>query len=158
MDLDQFWGIVEGVESPADLHSRLDALGQKDLIAFEQQHKARENEAYDWGIWGAAYVIHGGCSDDAFDYFRAYLISRGRAAFEAALADADSLADCDLDEEGEEWEDWMSPTMMVIHARTGEYRYADPNPASAHAAEPTGEDWREDDLPARFPRLTARYG
>jgi Protein of unknown function (DUF4240) len=92
------------------------------LPPFEVQHRQAFADSYDWGLWGAAYVIDGGCSDDGFDYFRAYLISRGRAVFEAAMADPDSLADADL-EGGEMWEDWMSPTMHVTKARTGQYTF-----------------------------------
>jgi hypothetical protein len=44
-------------------------------------------------LWAAAFVINGGCSDDGFEYFRGWLITRGREVFERALADPDSLAD-----------------------------------------------------------------
>lgn len=157
MDLDQFWVIVDGASTPAALHDTLDALGQDDLIAFEQLHDAWMRNAYRWDLWGAAYVINGGCGDDSFDYFRAYLISRGRAIYEAALIDPDSLADVDLEDE-DAWEDWMSPTMAVVHRRTGEYGFAAPaDPDLNPLGEPAGEPWDEDELPELFPRLSARY-
>ena len=59
------------------------------------------DSAYCWSLWGAAYVINGGCSDDPFVDFRASLISRGRQVFERALSDPDSLADEDFD--GSDW-------------------------------------------------------
>ena len=34
--------------------------------------------SYDWNLWGAAYLMKGGCSDDAFDYFRGWLVAQGR--------------------------------------------------------------------------------
>ncbi|GAA1585730.1 hypothetical protein GCM10009678_80400 [Actinomadura kijaniata] len=49
-------------------------------------------ESYRGDLWGAAYLINGGASDDGFDYFRGWLVSQGRAVYEAALADPDSLA------------------------------------------------------------------
>lgn len=162
MDLDRFWAVVEGAGTPSALHDRLEALPRRDLVGFERRHDRLTREAYDWGLWGAAYVLHGGCGDDAFADFRAYLVSRGRAVFEAALADPDALADVEgLDAEGEEWEDWSSPTMAVVHRRTGEYDLAGPPDPDAPAwGEPSGEEWDEDagDLARRFPRLTARYG
>lgn len=159
MDPDRFWLIIQGAEAPDDLHRSLAELSETDLIAFERLHQARFSESYEWGLWGAAHVIQGGCGDDSFHYFRAYLISLGRTIYEAALADPDSLADVDLDADGEEWEDWMSPTMTVVFARTREYNFADGDatPAAAPTG-PSGADWEEDDLPTRFPRLTARYG
>jgi hypothetical protein len=92
---------------------------------FEGYHELAFADSYDWGLWGAACVINGGCSDDCFDYFRAYLISRGREVFEAAVADPDSLASVEIDDE-ESWEDWMSPSMYAVEARTGEYAYVAP--------------------------------
>jgi hypothetical protein len=137
----------------------LATLTEEDLVEFERFHNEAFYNSYDWGLWGAAYVIDGGCSDDGFDYFRAYLISLGRDVFERALVDPDSLSDVELDD-AEGWEDWMSPTMMVIHARTGRYDMAgevDPELRLAYQ-EPAGQPWEESDLSARFPRLSAKYG
>lgn len=162
MDPDRFWAIVDGVATPGGLHARLEVLALPELVAFERRHDRLTHEAYDWGVWGAAYVLHGGCSDDTFSDFRAYLVSRGRTVFERTLADPDSLADVDdLDDEGEEWEDWSSPTMAVMHRRTGEHDFAGPpDPDRPAWGEPSGEQWDEDgdELDRLFPRLTARYG
>ncbi|WP_217498085.1 MULTISPECIES: DUF4240 domain-containing protein [Sphingomonas] len=35
--------------------------------------------SYRWDLWRAAKVAKGGVSDDGFEYFRTWLISRGRA-------------------------------------------------------------------------------
>jgi hypothetical protein len=162
MELERFWAVFADVDTPGELHDRLEALDRRELVAFERRHALLHAGSYDWGLWGAAYVIHGGCSDDAFSDFRSYLFSLGRSVFERALEDPDSLALIDgIDDEGEEWEDWSSPTMAVVHRRTGEYDFAGPpDPGRAALEEPTGEDWDEDadDLARRFPRLTAKYG
>jgi hypothetical protein len=42
-------------------------------------------------ICGAAYIIDGGCSDDGFEYFRCWLISRGKETFIKLKANPDSL-------------------------------------------------------------------
>ena len=42
---------------------------------FEAAFRRYLNEAYTWDLWGAADVIHGGCSDDGFEYFRRWLVS-----------------------------------------------------------------------------------
>ena len=47
--------------------------------------------AYTWKLWGAAYMIGGGCSDDGFIDFRYGLIAKGQTVFEAAVRDPDSL-------------------------------------------------------------------
>ena len=71
-------------------------LSPEEIISFEVAFHRYLNEAYTWDLWGAAYVIHGGCSDDGFEYFRRWLVSRGRDVYEAALADPDSLAQRDM--------------------------------------------------------------
>ena len=156
VDNDRFWEIIRQADSPQDLHQRLAQLPESDLADFEVHHQRAFADSYDWGLWGAAYVINGGCSDDCFDYFRAYLLSRGREVFEAAVADPESLASVELDDE-ESWEDWMSPSMYVVEARTGDYAYVAPERHPQRPEEPTGQDWDEDDLDERFPRLTEKY-
>src|SRR3712207_8125782 len=48
-----------------------------------------------------SWVLLDGASDDAFDFFRCWLIGQGREVFEGALHDPDALADLldDFDEE-----------------------------------------------------------
>jgi hypothetical protein len=130
VEVDHFWAIVERVSRPADLHAELGNLPDDEVLEFEHRHAAFMDQAYTWDLWGAAYVINGGCSDDTFEYFGSALISRGRDVFERALADPDSLADEQLDDE-EKWEDWMSPTMHVVHARTGKYGFMGPRERTA---------------------------
>ena len=78
-------------------------------------------DAYTWDLWGAAYLINGGCSDDGFAYFRSWLISRGRAAYEEAVRDPDSLADLvDPDRDDYEFEDLWGLALVVYEERTGE--------------------------------------
>jgi hypothetical protein len=155
VDDSEFWAIIERAASPSELHRELGTLSDEDLLEFERRHTSCGDRAYTWDLWGAAYVINGGCSDDTFEYFRAALISRGREDFERALADPDSMVDMDFGDEGE-WEDWMSPTMQVVHARTGKYEFVGPR-ESMPPDEPAGAEWDEDDLPSRFPRLTEKY-
>ncbi len=44
-------------------------------------------------LWGAAYLVNGGCSDDGFHDFRAWLVGRGRHVYESALKNPDTLVD-----------------------------------------------------------------
>jgi Protein of unknown function (DUF4240) len=73
MDAEAFWSLVEQAPSPQELTNQLAALSADELAAFESHHTEAFYRSYDWGLWGAAYLIDGGCSDDGFDYFRAYL-------------------------------------------------------------------------------------
>lgn len=110
MDETEFWELVDATrdaaegdpEEQADL--LVERLLQKDpesVLDFARHFEVRYNRAYRWDLWGAAWVLLDGASDDAFDFFRCWLIGQGREVFEGALHDPDSLADLldDFDEE-----------------------------------------------------------
>ena len=97
MKIDEFWEIVEMARSgsqPFDeaLLDQLVRLPADQIVAFDQQFDQLQRELYRWDVWGAAYLIGGGCSDDAFLDFRAGVISFGRHWYERVLAHPDSLA------------------------------------------------------------------
>ena len=67
---DRFWDIIDATVSP-DYDAQLESLGTAlsklsgdELIAFEADFRRASLGAYRWDLWGAAYVINGGCSDD----------------------------------------------------------------------------------------------
>ena len=74
-------------------------------------------------------VIAVSCSDDSFDYFRFWLIARGREVFYKALEDADSL--CDVfakledpeDNDYPEQEELDYAVIEVLEERTGDEDY-----------------------------------
>jgi Protein of unknown function (DUF4240) len=64
------------------------------IAAFDAIFRALRERAGTAHVWSAGLLLNGGHgSDDGFEYFRNWLISRGRATFERALHDPDSLAD-----------------------------------------------------------------
>ena len=99
---EEFWNVVErpAAEHPdadpgwcvGEITADLARRPAADILAFDRHMWGHLRRSYRWDLWGAAFLLRGGCSDDGFDYFRAWLISRGRAVYEAALADPDSLA------------------------------------------------------------------
>jgi hypothetical protein len=104
-------------------------------------------------VGGAAYLIGGGCSYDAFSDFRSSLVARGVKAYEKAVSDPDTLADDDLDEEA-----WFNEGFGYRAAAEFERRKLKvPKRARPHPSEPAGGEWSEDDLAARFPRLSRKY-
>ena len=78
MPAESFWRIVEHATKPAHdrdlqvkaLRTALRDLGLEEIISFEAAFRRYLNNAYTWDLWGAAYVVHGGCSDDGVEYFR----------------------------------------------------------------------------------------
>ena len=162
MPPDRFWAIVDqaAAEGGSDGEARcaalaraLAALPPEDAIAFDAAYAERLDETFRWDLWGAAWLIHGGCSDDGFDYFRDWLISRGRAVYDAALADPDSLAGPAAEEEAE-LEEYRYVAAEVYEAATDSRMPPPPGPGPSA---PAGEEWDSAQLPARFPKLAAAF-
>jgi hypothetical protein len=56
------------LELPVEYLSRLRAA---DIVGFAMRRRDLASRAYRADLWGAAFIINGGCSDDGFEYFRA---------------------------------------------------------------------------------------
>jgi hypothetical protein len=117
-------------------------------------------DAHTWNLWGAAYLINGGCSDDGFVYFCAWLIGRGRAVYEAAVADPDTLADV-VEEVG--YGEYELEMLMGVATPAYEEMTGEPMPKTGvrWPSNPKGREWDfEDDakMRRRLPRLWARQG
>jgi len=163
MTLDQFWNIVEKVHRDARgdmdkkcelLEVELRRLPLDEVRSFHRHFDECEDRAYTWELWAAAYIIGGGCSDDAFSDFRATLISMGRQTFEGALADPQSLADMDYNAETAHYEGYQYvPTTVETELGGGQQypRYA------AAPAKPSGKSWDEDKVAELYPRLAEKY-
>jgi len=174
MDEAQFWTLldasVEGSPPQGVQADRLAAaLGEfpaEGVAAFDNMFWKQVHNAYSWDLWGAAYIIHGGASDDGFEYFRRWLVSRGKATFEAALRDPDSLADLipATQSEPAEFESFPDVAANVLRSKPD----VDPKAAIGDMAyllasipdEPKGEPFEEDPdyLAKRWPKLWKRFG
>lgn len=162
MDQQQFWTIVAAAKDAAghDVDARPDALKRElssldasAIQAFQRRYDSLIGRANRWDLWGAAYLMNGGCSDDGFLYFRAWLISEGRAIFEEALSDPDSLAKVQR-REYFDLESFGYVALEVFAAKGGGELDRD---FSHELTMPSGKEWSEQELPALFPQLAAKY-
>lgn len=167
MDEARFWEVVaracrsdphQAEEWNQRLQAELKRFEPAEIIEWNHIFDRLAARAYTVDLWGAAYLINGGASDDGFYYFRCWLIGMGQAVYEAAIAVPDSLADAvapRVDAEAEIYAAAHSAWMAV----TGRPD-TDPYPARNERAELRGEDWDFDDdqeVRRRLPRLAALY-
>jgi Protein of unknown function (DUF4240) len=129
MDEEAFWSIIEQAKAEAGddpddqlelIKISLSELPDEDILEFERLFYALDARAFRADLWGAAYVINGGCSEDAFDYFRAWLIGQGREVYENALANPDSLADLVDEDSDVEFEFLLYAAIEAYEEKTGE--------------------------------------
>lgn len=175
MAKDGFWALIARTTvHEADPEHQLDALRQalreltpSDIEAFQRAFQREQARAYTWDLWGAAYVLNGGASDDGFEYFQRWLISKGREVFDAAAADPDSLADMLApDAEGPcEFEAFAYVAGEVWAEKTGIDPWKDPKGSFPYtgappAASPSGAPFEEDErhLAKRYSKLWKRFG
>ena len=163
-----FWNIIEAANQEVDgecdaiveqIHRQLQSLPPAEIQAFDALIGAKLRSSYSRPLWGAAYLINGGCSDDGFEYFRGWLVSRGQVIFEAAVADPDSLVDVvDPENDNHECEGLLYIARQTYEEVTGQSM---PSGSSNYAREPSGGNWDFDDdaeMARRLPRLWQLYG
>jgi Protein of unknown function (DUF4240) len=161
-----FWGLIGSARADADndterqselLEERLSKLPPRQIVRFQEIRRQMDERAYTWDIWGAAYVIDDGCSDDCFRDFRAYLISLGPRAFAAALRNPDSLAPIVQDAEEGDWENADDVAPDAYQTATGDDF---PAASSDLSGSPRGEPWDDESqetLVQRYPALADRF-
>ena len=166
MDDAAFWQLMADTRADAGndtdkqsdlLEQRLRHLPADQIAQFEQIRQGLDRRAYTYELWGAAYVIEDGCSDDCFRDFRGYLISLGRGPYEAALRDPDSLASVAQDAETGNWE---NADDVAPDAYEGVADEDIPTGDSEPSGDPRGEPWDDEqteELVQRYPRLAARF-
>lgn len=156
MTLKEFWEHIQKTRRiDPDAHverlvTRLSKLSVAKILAFDHRWNELHRASYNWNLWGAAYLINGGCSDDGFDYFRDWLLLQGRKVYEAAVRDPDSLADVVDPDEGE-YECGCHPGMDAWFRATDTDREED-----GYAAFGAAYDARYPVTP-RMPRLGGRW-
>ena len=99
LDEDLYWSIIaaslERSEDQDDqeefLIRRVQQLSPKEMIGFRLRTDKLLHDTYTSEMWCAGYIINGGCSDDGFEYFRCWVISRGKDVYYNAKANPDSL-------------------------------------------------------------------
>ncbi|MBO4164591.1 DUF4240 domain-containing protein [Micromonospora antibiotica] len=102
MRTDDFWQLIDqaraggGGEAGAVAARTVALLAERtpqDIVGYAHHQQRVLAASYRVDLWGAAYLINGGCSDDGFEYFRGWLMTQGRAVFAAAVTAPDSLAE-----------------------------------------------------------------
>jgi Protein of unknown function (DUF4240) len=172
---DRFWALIDQtvVESKDQgrqleaLRTVLRQLTAAEIEAFELAFQAAQARAYTWDLVYACKLmsVSGLCSDDGFEYFQRWLISRGRTVFETAVADPDSLADAQSNQADGlfDFEDFAYVAAGVWSEKTGINPWKDPKgrfpyTGAPPSGMPAGHEVTDDrELAKRFPKLWARF-
>lgn len=173
LDEDLFWSIIDQSlkntnnqdQQEQFLIREISKLTPKQMVGFRLRTDKLLYDTYNSEMWCAAYIMNGGCSDDAFEYFRNWLISRGKETFYSAKQNPDNLIDVvNPDEEYYEFEGFWYVALEAFQrtTKTELYDYIDEeNFQTKEGHYPQFEfNWEEDDpesMKLICPRLFARF-
>lgn len=160
-----FWKIINAERNRlhnakqyrAALRRKLAHLSADYVHAFQIHVDEKLISAYSWDLWGAAYLINRGCSDDGFAYFRAWLIALGKDIYRAAIRDPDTLADvADPKRDDHECEELLYAAKEAYKTLTGAEMPVTVN----WPRRPRGRRWDFEDshqMSRRLPKLSKLY-
>jgi hypothetical protein len=166
MDEEQFWRIIQITKDNSqndyekqqeELEYELNKLTPDELILFGNRFRYFRGQANTWELWGAIYIIQGGCGDDSFNDFREWVIVQGKDFYYKTINDPETLAELDAEfiEETADFEGVGYIPSKVFNDLTGQemqYTFQENQTTS-------GKEWNEegDDLKNMFPRIYAKY-
>lgn len=136
LDEDLYWSIVaKSLKSTSGqdeqeqfLINEIGKLTPKQMIGFHLRTDKLLYDTYNSEMWCAGYIMNGGCSDDGFEYFRNWVISRGRDTYYKAKENPDNLvSEVDDDLEMYDFESFWYVALEAFKQKTGKdlYDYID---------------------------------
>lgn len=170
---DKFWEIIDkslkATQNQDDqeqyLIKEIEKLTPKEIIGFRLRTDYLLYHTYNSEMWCAGYLMNGGCSDDCFEYFRCWVISKGRDTYYNAKANPDNLIS--KVEEGAEFYEFESFWYVALEAfkrKTGKelYDYIDnDNFKTKEGSYPQFEfNWQEENpgsMKKICPKLYAKF-
>jgi hypothetical protein len=173
MRTDDFWAVIDRATadrpgSPAEVAKRaiaeLATRDPEEIVAWGRHLDKVMVASGKEDLWAAAYLIHGGCSDEGFDNFRGWLIAHGREVLARSVREPDSLAELPAVREaainGAVFE---AGEVLTIAAEAHLEATGTPLPASAETPVTKPDAamlWdfdNEEEMGRRLPRLSAMF-
>ncbi len=127
-----FWNIIDASlkntknqdDQETFLVKEIEKLTPKEIIGFRLKTDTLLYDTYTSDMWCAGYVMNGGCSDDAFEYFRNWVISRGKNTYYVAKENPDSLiSECIEGEDYYSFEGFWYVALTAFTNKTGKDLY-----------------------------------
>ncbi len=150
-----FWELIdEAIESDRNdidyetyLIARLTDFGPSQIKNFERIFRELDSKLYTWEHWALAYIVRRGCGDDAFDYFRAWVIAQGKDKYY-------SVFNMKIDERKNIFQSDPQFEAFIYIAESAYEEVSDSIlKVKTTKKKLTGKEWQEDVLPSLYPEL-----
>jgi hypothetical protein len=176
MDESVFWQLLQdSVKESEDYNSdtasilveKLVEMDKESILEFEQVLRSKLIEAENFTVMIPLQVFDSFIGEDAFLYYRCWLVSRGKEVYEKSFEDPDHLATV-VDEDTEtEFSELLDVTTEAYSIKTGIDDEDETFPRDVavmkgldiddFSRETKGEEWSEDDIPKLAPKLWAMF-
>jgi hypothetical protein len=131
LDEDIFWAIIDESlknskaqeEQEQLLVNKIEKLTPKEIIGFHLRTNKLLYDTYTSEMWCAGYIMNGGCSDDGFEYFRSWIISRGKEVYYIAKEHPDNLISEAKNDEMYDFEGFSYIALQAFENKTGKDLY-----------------------------------
>lgn len=172
LDEEQYWALIDASlkatrnqgSQEQYLIKELGKLTPKEIIGFRLRTDKLLYDTYTSGMWCAGYIMNGGCSDDGFEYFRNWVISRGRETYYKAKENPDNLVtEAVHGKDSYEFEGFWYVALNAFEAKTGKdlYDYIDERVTTREGGYPpirlTWEEGNPESMKKICPRLFERF-
>ena len=136
LDENIFWNIIDlSLKNTNNIDDQeiflvqeIEKLTPEEIIGFRLRTDKLLYDTYNSEMWCAGYLMNGGCSDDGFEYFRNWVISRGKDVYLNAKKNPDTLISEVLEENDEyDFESFWYVAIDALKNKTGKdlYDYID---------------------------------
>ena len=163
MDAELFWSLIANAISKSD--GSIDIFNGH-IVNQLQDYKATEIKRFQntlldkmeainhWDLWALAYISQGGCSDDSFLYFCAWIISQGEDTYKLALTDVHDLMPL-VPSDKLVWNEGL----LYAANEAYEIRSSGKEMSIKERKEtpPKGEEWQEDKVAMTYPEIAKHY-
>lgn len=160
IDESLFWKLIDDYRKTSDdkfefiekLSSKLEEFKPSEIRKFERIFRTKYEELNFGELWALAYIVRRGCGDDAFDYFKAWVISRGQNAFKAISTMKMNELKQYFDEDPQ-LEEMLYLAENVYEFKTGEFM----SPVRVKRNKLKKLNWTEETLETDFPELCKKF-
>ncbi|MDB5200214.1 MAG: hypothetical protein JWO92_2177 [Chitinophagaceae bacterium] len=136
------------------LRKKLEAFSPNEIRRFNKILLIKLNELNTWDNWALAYIYRRGCGDDEFDYFKAWVVSKGQFAFDTIKIFQTEKFESLLNSEDPQFEEFLYTANDAYEAKTNDIM----KPLKIKRQKLIGKEWSENNLTNQYPELCKMFG
>lgn len=157
IDESLFWELIEVSRKESEdktdflviLKGKLGAFNANEIKKFGKYYLQKFNELNTWDNWALAYIVRRGCGDDEFDYFKAWVISKGLNSFNIVVNfEIEKFKEL-FESEDCQFEHFIDLTESVFEEKTSEIM----KPIKVKPSKIIGKEWNEKNVEYEYSEI-----